>query len=61
MIFVVARELCIACEECVAICPVGAVQIQEGKAQITPKTCLSCGACLRECPEDAILMLSARK
>ncbi|MCQ2373191.1 MAG: 4Fe-4S binding protein [Phascolarctobacterium sp.] len=54
MIFIVDRGTCIACEECVAICPVGAVSIREGKALIDYRSCLSCGACMRECPEDAI-------
>ena len=61
MLFVVDRDLCIACEECVAICPVGAVQIREGKAKVDHSSCVSCGACLRECPEDAISMQGVRK
>ncbi|HIU63723.1 MAG TPA: electron transfer flavoprotein subunit alpha [Candidatus Avacidaminococcus intestinavium] len=50
----VDREKCIGCESCVAVCPVGALDMVEEKALINQDTCLSCGACISECPVDAI-------
>lgn len=56
MSIVVNRSLCWGCEECVAVCPVGAIAMPEGMAQIDGEQCLCCGACVRECPQAAITM-----
>ena len=50
----VDREKCIGCESCVAVCPVGALQMVDGKADINQDNCVSCGACIGECPVEAI-------
>lgn len=50
----VDRTKCIACGGCVAICPVGAIKIVEGKAKIDPKKCVRCGGCMNFCPMTAI-------
>lgn len=50
----VDRERCIGCESCVAVCPVGALSMVDGKAQVDADTCISCGACIHECPVEAI-------
>lgn len=54
MAICVDREQCIGCESCVAVCPVGALSMVDGKANIDQDTCISCGACIGECPVDAI-------
>ncbi|HSG81374.1 MAG TPA: 4Fe-4S binding protein, partial [Gemmatimonadota bacterium] len=36
------------------ICPVEAVQTQEGTLQIVEESCLECGLCLPACQHDAI-------
>lgn len=51
---VVKREHCIGCEACVAVCPVGAITMPEGKASIDDEQCVRCGACLHECPMEAV-------
>jgi len=51
---------CIGCEECVAICPTGALTIECGRLRVTENLCLSCGACARECGMDAIRMETVR-
>lgn len=52
---VVNKSLCCGCEECIAVCPVGAVGLAaDGKAQIDADSCVCCGACLGECPQGAI-------
>ena len=55
MLLVVNKALCCACEECIAVCPVGAVRLgDDGKAQIDAASCVRCGACLGECPQGVI-------
>lgn len=54
MAMVVDKNTCIACEACIAICPVGAIEMKDGKADINKDTCVSCGACVSECPVEAI-------
>ena len=54
MAMIVDREKCIGCESCVAVCPVGAISMADGKALIDAESCISCGACVGECPVEAI-------
>ena len=51
--FVIA-DLCNGCGECVPMCPVNAIIMQEGKAKIDPFQCIGCGACIPVCPKEAI-------
>ena len=50
----VDEKKCITCGACVSICPVGAIKIVDGKAQINPKKCIKCGSCAQFCPVGAI-------
>ena len=50
----VDKEKCIGCGACASICPVGAIQVKNGKAEINPKKCVKCGACQNFCPMSAI-------
>lgn len=51
------EELCIACGQCVTICP-SDVFYGTGDGDIPrvgyPGECWHCGACLLECPEEAL-------
>lgn len=53
---IVDHEKCNGDELCVALCPVGAVQLEEqsGKAAIDPDQCIECYACKDSCPQEAI-------
>ncbi len=46
---------CTGCEECVAACPVAAIEMRDGVAFITD-ACNACGVCVTTCPADAIEM-----
>ncbi len=50
----VDTKKCITCGACVSICPVQAIKIVNGKAQINPKKCIKCGSCSQFCPVSAI-------
>jgi heterodisulfide reductase subunit A len=50
----VIEELCDGCQECIPVCPVNAIIMEEGKAKINPFICNGCGACIPICPREAI-------
>ena len=52
-------EKCVACKQCVKICPFGAIQL-EGKTPVLLESCTGCGACVDACRFEAIV-LSAKK
>lgn len=47
------RARCRDCYRCVRTCPVKAVRVHEGQAQIVPELCIACGSCVRACPQGA--------
>ncbi len=53
-------DTCTGCEICIASCPFGAIEMQEGKAVIT-EACTFCGACVEECPVNAIIKEEAEE
>ncbi|MFO7822238.1 MAG: 4Fe-4S binding protein [Lentisphaeria bacterium] len=52
---VVDKETCTGCENCVEVCPVDAISMNDGKAEVDD-SCIDCGQCVDECPVDAISM-----
>ncbi len=49
------KDKCIACGQCVNICPVEAIKFEkDGKPQIDKNICIKCGACENLCPTQAI-------
>lgn len=48
------KKKCTGCEQCVNVCPVEAITMNDGKASIDEETCVECGACEAECPSEAI-------
>lgn len=53
MAMIVDKETCVGCGACVAICPVGAISLED-KACIDADSCIGCGACVNVCPVGAI-------
>ncbi len=48
------KDSCSGCECCVGACPVGAIEMVDGKASVKEADCIDCGACVGECPCEAI-------
>ncbi len=47
------KARCRDCYRCVRVCPVKAIRIRDGQAQVDPERCIVCGSCVRECPQNA--------
>jgi uncharacterized protein (DUF362 family)/NAD-dependent dihydropyrimidine dehydrogenase PreA subunit len=50
----ISQKKCTSCEECMEICPMGAVQMFEGKAKIDKSQCIHCMCCHEVCRFHAI-------
>lgn len=49
----VLRDKCNGCEQCIGVCPFGAIRIVGSLAEIS-ETCTLCGACVESCSTQAI-------
>jgi Fe-S-cluster-containing hydrogenase component 2 len=51
---VVNKAECTGCGTCIYMCPMEAIELVDGVAQIYNDNCSNCQACVAECPVDAI-------
>ncbi|MDD2492759.1 MAG: 4Fe-4S binding protein [Bacilli bacterium] len=49
----VDQQECIGCAQCLDSCPVNAIHLESGKAEISDE-CIGCGRCIDKCPVKAI-------
>jgi predicted Fe-Mo cluster-binding NifX family protein len=49
----VNKEKCVGCGQCIAVCPVEAISLNNGVATVSD-ACVTCGACVHTCPVEAI-------
>ncbi|MBR6009705.1 MAG: FAD-binding protein [Clostridia bacterium] len=57
--FAVLERKCDGCGRCLDSCPFGAIELENGVAQMNG-ACKSCGTCLKACPQKAIIKLETR-
>jgi iron only hydrogenase large subunit-like protein/uncharacterized Fe-S cluster-containing protein len=47
------KAKCRDCNRCVRVCPVYAIKIKNGQANVVQSRCIACGTCISECPQGA--------
>lgn len=47
------KEKCTGCGDCVDVCPVEALSVENGKAVVNEE-CIDCGACVNMCKNEAL-------
>jgi NAD-dependent dihydropyrimidine dehydrogenase PreA subunit len=50
---IVDKEKCIGNAKCIEVCPMEAIELDDGKAIISDD-CTECGTCIDECPNGAL-------
>lgn len=50
------EEKCKGCGECEAICPAGAIDVENGKASLDKSRCIGCAQCIAVCPTAAMFI-----
>ena len=50
-------EKCTGCGNCIEICPVDAITLENEKAKVNKDECVECGQCEDECSNGAIILL----
>lgn len=45
---------CLGCGDCAAVCPNGAICVEDGLARVIPGLCVGCGLCAKACPKQLI-------
>ena len=48
------RKRCIACKNCLNVCKVDALALNQGKIELDRQVCTLCGACATVCPSGAL-------
>lgn len=49
-------QVCDQCGSCAEVCPVDAIEEQDGAYLIDTEECTGCGLCVEECPKDVMYL-----
>lgn len=52
----VSLPSCSQCGKCAAVCPTGAIHMENGSVVTNPEKCILCMACVKACPEHARIL-----
>ena len=52
---------CLALGDCLSVCPVGALTLEEGAMRVDFKKCTGCGQCLKVCPRNLFELVPIKK
>ena len=52
--FEVKQDRCRVCLKCMQVCPIHAVELQDGAVRVEDSRCVNCGLCYQHCPHGAI-------
>ncbi|MBP1730089.1 MAG: 4Fe-4S ferredoxin iron-sulfur binding domain protein [Deltaproteobacteria bacterium] len=52
-----SEEDCTGCGDCIEICPVDAVRMEDDVARVDLDWCIGCGVCISRCPTKAIRLV----
>ena len=55
------KDKCRVCFTCVRECPVKAIKIINGQAEVIPERCIACGNCTRVCSQGAKVFMDSTK
>ena len=50
----IRKDICLGCGLCAQNCPLGAIYVFGGQAEIDQSKCNSCALCMEVCPQGAI-------
>lgn len=50
----ISKDMCTGCEECIDICTVGAISMNDEVASIDEDQCIRCAVCHDVCTHDAV-------
>jgi len=52
---------CLALDDCVKVCPVGALTLQEQTIRVDFKKCTGCGKCVKACPRNLLEIVPVKE